>query len=129
MANPPLILIIDDDPNFLEIFSVKLTAEGFRVETALNAEEGRTKTVSLKPNLVLMDVQMPGMNGAEAMMKLKADPATNGVPILFLTALGDPNVDAREIDRRFSKEVGAVGYLKKTDDLNTMAEYIRNFVK
>lgn len=129
MANPPLILIIDDDPNFLEIFSTKLTAEGFQVETALNAEEGMTKTVSLKPNLVLMDVQMPVMNGAEAMMKLKADPATNSVPILFLTALGDPNVDAREIDRRFSEEVGAVGYLKKTDDLNVMVEYIRNFVK
>lgn len=129
MANPPLILLIDDDPNFREIFSTKLEALGFKVEIASDANEGMAKAKKIKPNLILMDVQMSGVNGIEAMIKLKEDPKTRDIPILFLTVLGDPRVEIQEINRRLSREVGAVGYLKKTDDLDSLVAYIQGFIK
>lgn len=129
MANPPLVLIADDEMNFREIFSAKLTACGFQVQTAQNGEEAVALTKQLKPDLVLMDVQMPKLNGIEALIKIKADPECDSIPILFLTALGDPRMEIQEINRRLSKEVGAIGYLKKTDDLDTIVDYIKNFVQ
>ena len=61
MPDQKLILIVDDEPDFLEIFGTKLTTSGFRVETAGNGEEGFKKAKSIKPDLVLMDVKMPGL--------------------------------------------------------------------
>ena len=129
MDNPPLVLLIDDDPNFVEIFSTKLQASGFRIETAENGEQGIQKAKKLCPNLVLMDVQMPGLNGVETLIKMKEIPKCEDIPVLFLTALGDPRAEVQEINRRLSKEVGAVGYLKKADDLDVMVDYIRHFLK
>jgi len=128
MANPPLILIVDDEASFREIFSTKLKAVGFNVETAEDGTEGIKKAKELKPDLVLMDVEMPGISGVDAMIKLKEDPKTEELKILFLTALGDPRAEIQEINRRLSKEMGAIGYLKKTDDLNQLVDYIRNFL-
>ena len=128
MENPPLILVVDDEADFREIFSTKLTAAGFRVETAVDGVDGVTKAKSLLPDLVLMDVQMPKLDGIEAMIKLKEDPKTENLRVLFLTALGDPRMEIQEINRRLSKEIGAVGYLKKTDDLDVLVDYIRNFL-
>lgn len=129
MANPSLILVVDDDPNFLEIFSVKLSSQGFGVETARDGEEGVMKAKKLLPDLVLMDVQMPKMSGIEALIKLKDDKKTEKIPVLFLTALGDPRMEIQEINRRLSREIGAMGYLKKGDDLDTLVEYVKAFLK
>jgi twitching motility two-component system response regulator PilH len=129
MAEQPLILIVDDEPDFLEIFGTKLGASGFRIETAGNGEEGIKKAKSLKPDLVLMDVKMPVMDGAEAVLKLKSDPATKDIKVVFLTGLGDPRQEMQEINRRFSLEIGARGYLKKTDDLGTLVERVREFLQ
>lgn len=60
MADQPLILIVDDEENFREIFSAKLTAAGFRTETADGGEAAIAKAVIVKPDLILMDVKMPG---------------------------------------------------------------------
>lgn len=128
MANPPVVLLVDDEPNFLEIFSTKLSSAGFKVEVARGGEEGVAMAKKLMPDLVLMDVQMPQMNGIEALIRLKSDPKTADLKILLLTALGDARTEIQEINRRLSKEVGAIGYIKKTDDLDSIAEYIRSFV-
>jgi len=128
MANQPLILIVDDDPSFLEIFSVKLASEGYRIETAENGEQGVQKAKELKPDLVLMDVNMPVMNGAAAVLKLREDPETKDVKVAFLTSLGDPYRDIEGTDAKLSESFGAQGYLKKTDDLDKLAEAIRGFL-
>jgi len=128
MRNPPLLLIVDDDPNFLEIFSAKLASVGFHVETAVNGKEGMEKAVQLQPDLVLMDVQMPVMNGIDAFIKIKDDPANGHIKVIFLTVLGDPRQEVQEINRRLSKEIGAVGYVRKTDSLDELVESVRSIL-
>jgi CheY-like chemotaxis protein len=129
MPNPPLILIVDDDVNFLEIFGTKLTAAGFRVETAKDGSEAFQKAKQERPDLILMDVQMPRVNGVEALLKLKEDPDCKDMKVMFLTALGDPRFDAQEIHRRLAREIGAVGFLKKTEDLDVIADRIRTLLQ
>ena len=128
MPNQPLILIVDDDPAFLEIFGTKLSGEGYRIETALSGEVGIQKTKALKPDLVLMDVNMPGMDGAAAVLALRADPETKAAKIAFLTSLGDPQAEMQQLNIKFSEDFGAQGYLKKTDDLDRLAEKIKTFL-
>lgn len=129
MADQPLILIVDDEPAFREIFSAKLGADGYRIETAENGEVGVIKAKQLKPDLILMDVKMPVMDGASAVLALRADPQTKDLKIAFLTSLGDPRLEMQEMNRKLSEDFGAQGYLKKTDDLDTLSQKIKEFLK
>lgn len=129
MANQPLILIVDDEPAFREIMSAKFSAAGFRMQVAANGEESAKKAKGLKPDLILMDIKMPGISGVEAFLKIKADPETKDTKTLFLTSLGDPRTELQEVDRRFAREIGAVDYIKKTDDLDKMVERIKIILK
>lgn len=129
MAEQPLILIVDDEPAFREIFSTKLGAEGFRVDTAENGQQGVEKAKQTKPNLILMDVKMPVMDGASAVLALRGNPETKDMKVAFLTSLGDPRLEMQEINKKFSEDFGAQGYLKKTDDLDRLVEKIKEFIK
>jgi CheY-like chemotaxis protein len=129
MANPPLILIVDDEPAFREIFSIKLTADGYRVETAENGQLGIEKAKKLKPDLILMDVRMPVMDGATAVLKLREDPETKDLNVVFLTSLGDARLEMQEMNSKMSQDFGAKGYLRKTDDLDILNEKIKEFIK
>lgn len=129
MAEQQLILVVDDEPDFREIFSAKLTAEGFRVETAENGKVALEKTKKLKPDLVLMDVKMPVMDGASAVLMIREDPDIKTTKVAFLTSLGDPRIEIQDVNRKFSEEFGAQGYLKKTDDLDVLVDRIRGFLK
>ena len=120
-----LILIVDDEEMFREIFSKTLSAAGFRTETADGAEIGIAKAKSLKPDLVLLDVKMPKIEGPAAAMMLREDPALKDVKIAFLTNLGDPRLDLRDVDKKFSEEFGVQDYLKKTDDLDALVQHVK----
>lgn len=87
------------------------------------------KAKSLKPDLVLMDVKMPVMDGAQALLALRDDPETKDLKVVFLTSLGDPREEMQEMSMRFSKELGAQGYLKKTDNLDATFDKIKSFLK
>lgn len=128
MADQPLILIVDDEPDFREIFGAKLSADGYRIETAENGEIGVQKAKQLKPDLILMDVKMPVMDGASAVLKLREDPETKNMKVAFLTSLGDPRMEMQDINKKFSEEFGAQGYLKKTDDLDVLSAKIKEFL-
>jgi CheY-like chemotaxis protein len=129
MAEQPFVLIVDDEPDFREIFSAKLSSAGFKVDTAENGQVGLDKIAKNRPDLVLMDVKMPVMDGATAVLKLRSDPATKDLRIAFLTSLGDPRLEMQDINRKFSEEFGAQGYLKKTDDLDVLVDKIKGFLK
>lgn len=131
MPEQPLILIVDDEPEFREIFSTKLKTAGYRVETASDGAEGVQKTKSLRPALVLMDVSMPVMDGPSAVLKLHDDPdaAIRGIKIAFLTSLGDPHREMQDLNIKFSEDFGAQGYLKKTDDLDSLLAQIQGFLQ
>lgn len=129
MAKPEtksdLILIIDDDPNFREIFSAKLTAAGYKVEAADGGKAGVVKAKELKPRLILLDMQMPEMSGADVMVKLKGDDETKALPVVFLTNFGDPGMEATE--KLMATQLGALDYFKKTEDLGELAGKVKNY--
>jgi len=128
MAEQKLILIVDDEPAFREVFSVKLAAEGFRVETAENGQVGVEKAKAVKPDLILMDVKMPVMDGATALLKLREDPETKNIKVFFLSSIGDSRVEMEEMHGRISAEFGAQGYLRKTDDIDRLGDEIKKFL-
>lgn len=128
MPDQPLILIVDDEPDFREIFGTKLSSVGYRIETAENGEEGVKKAKAIKPDLILMDVKMPVLDGAGALLKLRDDPETKSLKVVFLTSLGDPRAEMQEMSRRFSTEFGAQGYIRKTDSLEDLVDQVKGFL-
>ena len=128
MVDAPIILVVDDEENFREIFQAKLSAAGFHVETAQGGDEAIVKAQSLKPTLVLMDVKMPGMDGTQAAAAIRENPELKNTKVVFLTSLGDPNMEIHSVDRKFAEGMGFQGYIKKTDDLSAVVEKVKGFL-
>jgi len=129
MNGQPFILVVDDEPDFREIFSAKLSAAGYRVDTAENGQVALQKMAQVTPDLVLMDVKMPVMDGAAAVLKMQEDPKLKNIKVAFLTSLGDPRLEMQEISQKFSEEFGARAYIRKTENLDTMVEKIQELLK
>ncbi|MBI3269966.1 MAG: response regulator [Planctomycetes bacterium] len=108
------ILIVDDNPTNLKLARVILRYEGFEVRTAADAEEAVAAVAEFRPLLILMDLQLPGMDGLELTRRLKADPATREIRILALTAY------AMKGDEEKAREAGCDGYLSKPVDSETL---------
>lgn len=109
MANMAKILIVEDDPFLLKMYVKKLQVEGYDVQFAKDGAEGLAKIKSFMPDLVLMDVMLPKMNGLEAIEKAKADPQIKNIPILVLSNLSST------ADSEAAVKKGAVGFLVKSD--------------
>ena len=108
------ILIVDDNPANLKLARVLLTGEGYEVRTAADAEEALSTLKAFRPRLILMDLQMPGMDGFELTRRLKADPATRGMVILALTAY------AMKGDEERARAAGCDGYVAKPIDTRAL---------
>jgi CheY-like chemotaxis protein len=121
-----VVLLVDDDANLREIIKAKLEAAGFVVIEAKDGEDGVNKTKSEKPDLILMDVQMPKMNGIEALSRVKSNPDTAQTKVLFLTNYGEANTSDAPLDDKFAKDIGAIGHLRKTDDLDKITERVKH---
>jgi len=102
-----VILIIDDSPTELHLFQSMLEKNGFRTLVADSGEEGLRQAKTSRPDCILMDVVMPGMNGFQATRKLNQDPATSGIPVIIITT------KAQETDKIWGMRQGAVEYLVK----------------
>ena len=121
-----LILLIDDDKDFREILSTKLQSAGFNTAEAGNGEEGIHKMKQIKPDLILLDLKMPVMNGAETLLEIKSDPDLQNFKVVFLTNYGEPKKELSGVDEKFAQEVGALGYIRKTSDLDSIVEEVKN---
>ncbi len=124
-----LILLVDDDKEFREIFSIKLRASGFKIVEAANGEEGIRKAKEVKPDLMLLDLIMPVMNGAEALLKIQSDKDLAGLKVAFLTNYGEPKKELEEIDKKFAKEASTLGYIMKTNNFDSIVEEIKNIIR
>jgi DNA-binding response OmpR family regulator len=81
------ILIVDDEPDVLLVLGKRLTSSGYDVVKAASGPEGLSKAKAERPDLIILDMMMPGMSGEEVAQELKTDRETRSIPILFLTAL------------------------------------------
>jgi CheY-like chemotaxis protein len=95
----PLVLVVDDVDHGREIFAEYLEFRGFRVATAADGLEALEKAFSLRPDIILMDLSLPGIDGWEATRRLKLDERTRGTPVIALTAhaLASAHDKAREV--------------------------------
>jgi len=116
------ILIVDDNPANLKLARVLLTGEGFEARTALNAEEALVLLREFRPKLILMDIQLPGMDGLELTRRLKSDPSTRDIVILALTAY------AMKGDEERAREAGCDGYVTKPIDTRALPGVLAGYL-
>jgi CheY-like chemotaxis protein len=125
MREKPLILMVDDEQDFLDIFSTKLSASGFETAIAHGPQEALAIIPQLRPDLVLMDIQMPGGTGTDTALTLKQNPATRNIKIAFLSSMKDPwprTIASRE---DLAKELGMEDFIDKGSDLDAVTAKVR----
>ena len=114
-----VVLIVEDNEKNMKLARDILQAKGFKTVEAVTGEEGVQLAKARKPDLVLMDIQLPGMNGIEALAQLRADPATARIPVIAFTASVTPT------DRSQISEAGFDGFLSKPINLKEFLETVR----
>ena len=114
------ILIIDDSPTEIHVLKGMLEKHGFETLTAENGEQGIEVARAEKPDLVLMDVVMPGLNGFQATRKLTRDEETKSIPVIICTTKD------QETDKVWGKRQGARDYITKPVDEKELVDKIRN---
>ncbi len=117
------ILYVEDDPNNRTLIRRILGAEGYTVHEAANASIAMETLKSLKPDLILMDINMPDVDGYTLTAKIRALPEMKTVPIVALTA----NVMKGDMER--SLQAGCDGYIQKPIDIDTIAAQVQRFMK
>jgi twitching motility two-component system response regulator PilH len=113
------ILVVDDSPTELHLLREMLAKNGFAVVTANSGEEAIEKLKTQRPDLVLMDVVMPGMSGFEATRSISKNPATASIPVIICTTKG------QETDKAWGLRQGAKDYIVKPIVENVLLEKIR----
>ncbi len=106
-VSPPHILLVDDTPTNLKVLAEALQGQGWKTLMAADGESAIEQVAYRRPDLILLDVMMPGIDGFETCRRLKADPQTQDIPIIFMTALSDT------LDKVRGLELGAVDYITK----------------
>jgi len=116
------VLIVEDHPDMRELLSWQIKLMGLEPITAMSAKEGVDKAIAEKPDLILMDVMLPGMDGREAVRILRAAPATKNVPIIAATAL------FRSMDLQSCLDAGCNGYIVKPFTFQELQVKLREFI-
>ena len=109
------ILAVDDEPVNLKLIETALAPRGYKIITAKNGEEAVNIARKQKPDLILMDILMPKMDGYTASSEIRKDPKTRDIPIIMITSMG------HDLNKKLADGIGATGYIVKPfmiDDLN-----------
>lgn len=117
------ILVVEDHPLNMELATDLLEAAGYLVLPAINGEEGLKLALSELPDLILMDVSLPGIDGLEATRQLKSQEATRDIPVVAVTA------HAMKGDAERVAEVGCSGYITKPIDTRSFASSVASFLE
>lgn len=123
--NKPLlkVLVIDDAENIIEFIRLGLRYEGFQVESAPDGEQGVVAAQRINPDVIILDVMMPGIDGLEVCRRIRSNPTTSDIPILMLTAKDEVS------DRILGLQTGADDYLTKPFDFYELLERIRAILR
>ncbi len=125
----PLVLVADNDQRFVGELSSRLTSIGCHVELAQDGNIATQKARALRPDLMLTEAHMPAKDGVSAVLELKTDPAMKNLRVFFLTTLGDIRPGGLDVDQLAAKQVGAEGYIRKTDSMERIVARIRNYLR
>jgi CheY-like chemotaxis protein len=118
------VLMVDDEPDIRTIGELSLSAVGgFEVHMANDGSEAVAAAVRTRPDLILLDVMMPGLDGPSTLVRLRAEPATAAIPVIFMTA----KVQKHEVARFM--ELGALGVVAKPFDPMTLPDELRRIVE
>ena len=112
------ILVVDDEIYIVHILDFSLGMEGYEVLTALDGEQALEKARTEKPDLIVLDIMMPKLDGYETCKRLKADESTKNIPVILLSAKG------RNVDQKVGFEVGADDYITKPFSPRKLVERI-----
>jgi DNA-binding response OmpR family regulator len=116
------ILIVDDEPDLVETIQLALEIENYETLVAFDGYRGLDRARNEKPDLIILDVMLPGMNGYKVCRLLKFDEKYKRIPIIMLTA------EAQEKDRRTGKETGADFYMTKPFSANKLLTKVREYL-
>jgi two-component system, cell cycle response regulator DivK len=117
-----VILVVEDNERNLKLLRVVLEHAGYDVQAARTAEEGIALAVNDPPDLVLMDLQLPGIDGTEALRRLRESPQTADVPVVAVTA------QAMKRDRERALRAGFNGYVEKPISVSAFPDQVRRFL-
>jgi two-component system, cell cycle response regulator DivK len=117
-----VILVVEDNERNLKLLRDVLEYAGYDVRVARTAEDGITSAVSEPPDLVLMDLQLPGIDGMEALRRLRENPRTADIPVVAVTA------QAMKHDRERALEAGFNGYVEKPISVRAFPDQVRRFL-
>jgi diguanylate cyclase (GGDEF)-like protein/PAS domain S-box-containing protein len=123
ISSSATVLIVDDDPQVRKLLELLLRREGYRTRTAVNGEEALATIKYALPDLILLDVMMPGMDGCQVASQLKANAETSSIPIIMLTALSDHSA------RLAALEAGVEEFLSKPVDRAELWLRVRNLLR
>ncbi len=118
-----MVLVIDDQENIVEFIKLGLKYEGFLVEAAVDGPQGLAAAQRINPDLIILDIMLPGMDGLEVCRRLRANPTTKDIPILMLTAKDDVS------DRITGLDTGADDYLTKPFSFEELVARIRAILR
>jgi two-component system, OmpR family, alkaline phosphatase synthesis response regulator PhoP len=116
------ILVVDDDPKIVRVVEINLTQAGYQVRTAADGEQALAAVTQERPDLVLLDVMMPRLDGFETLKRLKADPALTDIPVVMLTAR------AQDEDVFEGYGTGAQWYLTKPFEPEELRQVVRHLL-
>ncbi|KKS22659.1 MAG: Response regulator receiver [candidate division WWE3 bacterium GW2011_GWA1_41_8] len=119
--NMKKVLIIDDDLSILEAMKLAVEMHGYQVVTLSNAEDAEARVIQVKPDIVLLDVLLSGIDGRDIAYKIKKDPNTKTIPVIMLSA--SPQTD------RSSRDFGADDFLAKPFELHELFKLIDKYLK
>ncbi len=117
------VLIVDDEQSFREAVRAALEFAGYEVHEAGDGPEGLDKAAQLPPDVIFLDVRLPGMDGFEVCRGLKENPATKPVPVIFVTAVNDPALQSRV------KAAGGTACLTKPFRLDTLTALAQTVIE
>jgi CheY-like chemotaxis protein len=116
------VLVVDDQPQISKIINEILTKSGYETILAFNGEIGYQKALETKPDLIIMDIMMPVMSGFESAKKIKSNPETSKIPIIFLTAKG------QEADKEEAERLGSHAFITKPFSPKQLLQMIQSII-
>ncbi|MFT7106680.1 MAG: DNA-binding response OmpR family regulator [Yoonia sp.] len=117
------VLLIEDEPNIIEAISFILSRDGWTVHTHEDGETAMDKVLRLPPDMIILDVMLPGRSGFDILRDLRATDVTKDIPVMMLTARG------QEKDRELALRLGANHFMTKPFSNTEVRDYVRNFMQ